>query len=275
MSYSNSSDTNLRSQAWLDAYPSQINDSFYIKPEGAGSLERILAFGLDLEAIQPLIDDYNQNKKLSTSSNLVLVYGLDQGKNLNTPPTFSISVQYDDGRGNVSDAYPLHPLSNSTLSSYLSQHIAQKDGNEKPLDSDLQRLTEEVIPIYFEHLLCYAWRSCESSALVDQVEAMDEGVRKRIKRSIYDNQVCSLLAKQYAENDNNVATVLLMGLHPVIPDGKRIFPFGPVLQSYIPGTPQDNLDDLQSNSNSNEDIEEGSNVHATNYELSKPCPPSC
>ena len=253
-------------KAWRIALPSQINDSFHLIV--GGKIERILAFyfpdqGLPNLLTREVTDNGDQTE-------LVLFYGLGPVNKHNTGPTFKIFANLVKDKAIQGDYIELTPLTRSTLTNYRKKHaIPPLTGNNPQLMVDAQTVTNELIPGELQRFLTYAWKSCKTSELVDQTETVYHGQRMRIERSIYDGQVYNMLNELYANNQNQVQTLVLLGLHPVIPGDDRRYPFGPIFKCYTPGT-KISGDTEATDSSTTDDT-----THTVDFELSRPCPPSC
>ena len=253
-------------KAWRRALPSQINDSFHLIV--GGKIERILAFSFPVDGLLNLIT--REDSTSDGETQLVLFYGLGPVNKHNTGLTFKIFANVVTDQTIVGDYIELTPLTRSTLTSYRKKHaIPPLTGNNPQLMVDAQTVTNELIPGELQRFLSYAWKSCKTSELVDQTETVYHGQRMRIERSIYDGQVYNMLNELYANNQNQVQTLVLLGLHPVIPGDERRYPFGPIFKCYTPGTK------ISDNTEATDSSTTDDTPHAVDFELSRPCPPSC
>ncbi len=251
---------------WRAALPSQINDSFHLVINGV--TERILAFSFPNKGLLNLFN--SSNSKSNDTPQLVLFYGLGPDDQNNARLTFKIFANIVQDNAIQGDYVELRPLTRSTLSNYRKKHAIPTLAEENSgLMVNAQTVTGELIPGEIQRFLSYAWRTCPTSQLVDQTETILHQKRMRIERSIYDGQVYKLLGGLYEENHNNVKTLILLGLHAVIPGDNRRYPFGPIFKSYIPKTK--GTADLETQDSDGTDEQ----MHPVDFELSKPCPPSC
>ena len=255
-------------RAWRTALPSQINDSFHLIV--GDKIERILAFSFpdkDLGLLD-LINRVDTNGL--ESAQLVLFYGLGPANKENTGLTFKIFANVVKDKAIQGGYVELTPLTRSTLGDYRKKHSIPTLAGEAPgLMVNTQTVTGELIPGEIERFLSYAWRACPTSLLIDQTETVLHQKRMRIERSIYDGQVYKLLGNLYSDNKKDVKTLILLGLHAVIPGDNRRYPFGPIFKSYIPRT-KAVAEGRAVNATDTDDT-----MHPVDFELSRPCPPSC
>jgi len=248
--------------AWRKALPHEINNSFHLVVNGR--VERILAFEFPNEDLRSLVpgNASTSNDDASDAPQLVLFYGLGPSEQNDGRDTFKIFVNTVKDSKIIDSYHELKPLTSSLLKKYVKNHALQQTAGNAPahLDVNAETVTSELIPPELEHFLSYAWKSCDTSKLLDQTEALYNGKRLRIERSVYDGQVYHLLGELYSKNDDEVHTLVFLGLHPVIPRDSRIYPFGPIFQSYVPSSASVNT-------------EEDGTIHPVNFELSRPCPP--
>lgn len=257
--------------AWKKARPSQINDSF--SKHKNGLIERILAFEFNETDFRQLIPGTPEAVNDPDPPKLILFYGLTP---VGQKGEGSLNVFVNTVKGNViqNEAFlQLTPLTYSDFQEkFEGKSILQKGNNNAPVTTDPQHVTSELIPNELEYMLSYAWKTCDTSRLVDQTEGMVNGQRMRIERSIYDGQVYQLMNGLYNQYESGVETLLFLGLHEVIPNDSRIYPFGPILKSYTPGTQitlEDGDQDPKNLAGDNDTLS------PEDFELSKPCPPSC
>lgn len=254
--------------AWRTALPSHVVDSFYQLYDPSNSntpqLGRVIGFEVDQVDLKMLSQD--------DGSHLEIDYGFDQADLGSEQSAFKMYLRSVGGSGEKSlskyhsmKSLTVHNLKEDYPESIMKSFFAHNIGNNVQTMNTAGEIPNEYISPTIEQWLFYAWRNCETAKLVDQVEAMYKGSRVRIEKSIFDANVTQAIANY--ESDNNESTIytfVLLALHQVIPGDLRIFPFGPILLSFIVPESQKLL-----NSNDAQPIEpEG-------YELTIPCPPSC
>ncbi len=265
-------------KAWWRATPSQVTDAFHKVVNG--KIERILAYEFPTDDLLNIIP-----KKLIQKSetevddidyNLTFFYGYGADEGANQSAYFKIFAAVAPKGEAPQSYYELNPLSHTTLKKYLQKHASTSRASDQfePINVEVQNVTNELIPPIMEQFFTYAWQACPTSQLIDQIEVIHKKKRKRIERSIYDGQVCDLLGKLHCDYNTNLLTLVYLGIHQVIPQSSRIFPFGPVLQSYIPGAVSD-ADSADEYPTSVERPGEDDPMHPVNFELSYPCPPAC
>jgi hypothetical protein len=265
--------------AWQTALPSQVIDSFYqLNPRSAKAsqehplIDRIIAFEVHQQDIQDLTK--------GEGSNLELIYGFDQ-KDLGTEQApfkmYLRSAQADKAGNKVYSPY--HSLKSLTKNdihqnypkaiykSLFSHEVGTPTANPY-LNANLDHVTDEFITPTIEQWLFYAWRSCATSTLVDQVETVINGSRRRIERSKFDANVSNMVqVMSDPGKGTRVYTFVLLALHQVIPGDKRRYPFGPILQSYV--VPPSEAD-VAGKGDTDTDV-----IRPVSFELTIPCPPSC
>lgn len=265
-------------KAWWRASPSQVTDAFHKVING--KTERILAYEFPTADLLKIIP-----KKLIRKSadevddidyNLTFFYGYGADEGSNEPAYFRILAAIAPVGKTPQSYYELVPLTHTTLKKYLKRHTSPSVGSSEyePINVEVQDVTNELIPPIMEQFFTYTWQACPTSQLVDQMEAIHHKRRLRIERSIYDGQVCDLLGQLHCDYNADLLTLVYLGIHQVIPGNSRIFPFGPVLQSYIPGAVS-NAESSEETLTSTGSPGEDDPMHPVNFELSYPCPPAC
>ncbi len=251
--------------AWQTALPSQVIDSFYQSNTADFSLERIMAFEIDQDDLKTLTADQG--------SHLEADYGFDQRDLGGKQSAFKMLLRAVNGTGKEKSYSKYYSMKSLTAKNIHHDYpgvikkslLTHMTGNNVVTPIDSKEVPNEYISPTIEQWLFYAWRHCETSKLVDQVEAMYKGFRERIRKSTFDASVSQAVNKY--ENDNNESTIytfVLLALHQVIPGDMRIFHFGPILLSFAVPAGQELIS-----------MEEAPVLKPESYELTVPCPPLC
>ena len=253
--------------AWQTALPSQVIDSFYQSNNTDFSLERIMAFEIDQGDLKTLT---------TPDSHLEIDYGFDQHDLGGKQSAFKMllrSVSGTSKKKSYSDYYSLKSLTAKNIHNdypgiIKKSLLTHNTGNNTATFNDSDEVPNEYISPTIEQWLFYAWRSCPTSTLVDQLETVINGSRYRIEKSKFDTNVSNMV--QVMSDPGKGTTVysfVLLALHQVIPGDMRRYPFGPILQSYV--VPP-SAADVVGKGDTDTDV-----IRPVSFELTIPCPPLC
>lgn len=242
--------------AWKLALPSQVTDSFH--QIVSGTQERVLAYKIEASYLE----------NLEVSNGLELHYGYDATSATSDQASFKVFLKVKKSGSQVDDYYDLKPQTYSAIENDLpievSNHLL------KPLrvetnDANGVQLSDELIPSTIEYWLFYNWLICPTSELIDKVSTLYNGQRLRIEYSVYQSSVSSELNQLYQPSAvQPYETLVLLGLHQVVPGDRRRYHFGPILQSFPVET---------SGTSASNTYGDPTFIQPVNYELSTPCPP--
>lgn len=255
--------------AWLTALPSQVNDSFYqlYQPSDntPSSLRRVVAFEVDQEDMKKFAKD--------TDGHLEIDYGFNREDLGKGQSAFKMYIRSVGGKGenDVARYHSMKSLSTDDIKNQYPEAIqkslfAQNQANNVETMNTPGGIPNEYISPTIEQWLFYTWRNCETAYLIDQVEAMYQDSRVRIRKSIFDPNINKAESKIERSKNAKIYTFVLLALHQVIPGDMRMFHFGPILLSFV--APISETQELAS-------FQDTQTIQPVSYELTVPCPPLC